>query len=381
MFALLMIAVLNVGAQTYTEVSTFSALQSALSAGNNVRLTSNITWTSEVNISNVQIILDGNGYTLNGAGGNRALYIQSSATIMMKNVTLNGFDLNAGGGAIRNYGTLVFDGCTVSNNHTDGSNQGGGAIENGSGAKLYAVNTTFSGNYSSEIGGAINNYNGKLYLGHCAFTNNYTSSSNSYWGGAIGVNGGEVRVINCTFSGNKYNTNGGTNDLGVHNTPSGGHTIAGCSGIAISCRTGSLTTYNYGTVTHDFSDLNNIQFSYTYTNTKTNVTGVALDKNLIELTVGGETETIVATVSPNDATDKTVNWTSNDPSVATVVNGVVTPVGVGSTTITATATNGTNETSDDRSASCTVNVAPAPPQVIDLSTIRSTSTLHLRECA
>ena len=266
MFALLMIAVMNVGAQTYTEVSTFSALQSALSAGNNVRLTSNITCSTQVTISSGKIILDGNGYTLSGGGANRALYINSSATIMMKNVTLNGFDLNAGGGAIRNYGTLIFDGCTISNNHTDGSNQGGGAIENGSGAKLYAVNTTFSGNYSSEIGGAINNYNGKLYLGHCAFTNNYTTKSSAYWGGAIGVNGGEVRVINCTFSGNKYNTNGGANDLGVYSTPSGGHTIAGCSGIAISCQSGSLTTYNYGTVTYDFSNLSNIIFQYTYTN-------------------------------------------------------------------------------------------------------------------
>ena len=156
MFALLMIAVMNVGAQTYTEVSTFSALQSALGSGNNVRLTSNITCTSSITLSNVQRTIEGNGYALNGAGGDRAFYINSSATIMMKNVTLNGFDLNAGGGAIRNYGTLVFDGCTVSNNHTDGSNQGGGAIENnGSSAKMYAYNTTLSRNYYSEICGAI----------------------------------------------------------------------------------------------------------------------------------------------------------------------------------------------------------------------------------
>jgi hypothetical protein len=187
----------------------------------------------------------------------------------MKDLTINAFDLNEGGGAIRNYGTLVLDGCTVSGNHTDGTNQGGGAIENGNNAKLYAKNTTFSGNYSSEIGGAINNYRGNLYLANCSFENNYTSSSSAYYGGAIGINNGntnQVRIINCSFSGNKYGTNTGASDLGIYSNPSE-YTIAGCTGITIQPKSGSMTTYTYGTATLDYSDLNDIQFSYTYTNT------------------------------------------------------------------------------------------------------------------
>ena len=256
-------------AQSYTEVSTFSALQSALSAGNNVRLTSNITCTSSITLSNVQLVIDGNGYALNGAGGDRAFYINSSVTIVMKDLTINAFDLDAGGGAIRNYGTLVLDGCTVSGNHTDGYNQGGGAIENGSNAKLYAKNTTFSGNYSSEIGGAINNYRGNLYLANCSFVNNYTTVSSAYYGGAIGINNGnnnQVRIINCSFSENKYGTNAGASDLGIYSNPSE-YTIAGCTGITIQPKSGSMTTYTYGTATLDYSDLNDIQFSYTYSDT------------------------------------------------------------------------------------------------------------------
>jgi len=173
------------------------------------------------------------------------IYVNSSAVLSMKDLTITGFDLNAGGGAFRNYGTLVFDGCTISNKHTDGSSQGGGAIENGSGAKLYASNTTFSGNYSSEIGGAINNYNGSLFLSGCSFSNNYTTASNARYGGAIGVNGGsEIRIVNCTFSGNKYNTNGGASDLGVYSNSSN-YTIAGCTGITIQSST-TITTYDYG---------------------------------------------------------------------------------------------------------------------------------------
>ena len=254
-FVLMLIAA--VGAWAQTDVSTFAQLQSALDAGNDVRLTSNISFTSAITISgSKKITINGNGKTLSGPS-TRAFTINSDNTLAIKNATLNNFDLSAGGGAIRNNGTLVLDGCTVSNNHTDGSNQGGGAIENQ--GTLYASNTTFSGNYSSEIGGAINNYMGKLYLSDCTFINNYTTSSNAKYGGAIGNNSSNtVVIVNCTFSGNKYNgSNGSASDLGVYRTPND-YTIAGCTGITITG--GTLTTYPEGSVSLDFSDLNNIKF-------------------------------------------------------------------------------------------------------------------------
>lgn len=69
------------------------------------------------------------------------------------------------------------------------------------------------------------------------------------------------------------------------------------------------------------------------------VTGVTLNKSNTELTVGN-TETLTATVLPENATNKAVTWSSSDPSVATVANGVVTAMAVGTTTITATAADG-----------------------------------------
>ena len=79
------------------------------------------------------------------------------------------------------------------------------------------------------------------------------------------------------------------------------------------------------------------------------VTDVELDIAQKALNVG-DTFTLTATVKPNDATDKSVTWSSSDTSVATVdENGVVTAVSEGTATITATASNGVE-------ASCTVTV-------------------------
>ncbi|MGN1060225.1 MAG: Ig domain-containing protein, partial [Candidatus Coproplasma sp.] len=86
------------------------------------------------------------------------------------------------------------------------------------------------------------------------------------------------------------------------------------------------------------------------------VTAVTLDKDTVNLQLEAKTtETLTAIVSPDNATNKTVTWTTSAESVATVSDGVVTAVGVGSATITATA--------GSKSANCTVVVSPAPTTV------------------
>lgn len=69
------------------------------------------------------------------------------------------------------------------------------------------------------------------------------------------------------------------------------------------------------------------------------VTGVSLDKETASINVG-ETETLTATVTPQNATNKSVNWSSSNTSVATVLNGVVTAVAEGTATITVTTVDG-----------------------------------------
>ncbi|WP_288237428.1 Ig-like domain-containing protein [uncultured Alistipes sp.] len=76
------------------------------------------------------------------------------------------------------------------------------------------------------------------------------------------------------------------------------------------------------------------------------VGGITLDKTQLTLKLR-QSETLTATVTPEDAADKTVTWESSDPKIATVDDsGKVTTMAVGSATITARA--------GEKSATCVV---------------------------
>lgn len=62
-------------------------------------------------------------------------------------------------------------------------------------------------------------------------------------------------------------------------------------------------------------------------------TGVALSQPAIAFTEVGATEQLIATKTPIDTTDELI-WTSSNPDVATVEDGLVTCIGVGTATIT-----------------------------------------------
>ena len=98
------------------------------------------------------------------------------------------------------------------------------------------------------------------------------------------------------------------------------------------------------------------------------VTGVSVSPTALSLTVG-DTSTLTATVSPGDATNKNVTWSSNNTSVATVSGGTVTAVAAGSATITVTTEDG------DKTATCSVTVNNATVAVTGVSLNKQSTSI------
>lgn len=92
---------------------------------------------------------------------------------------------------------------------------------------------------------------------------------------------------------------------------------------------------------------------------KSSVVVSSISLNTSELSLlEGTSETLTATVKPDNVADKTVSWTTSDQHIATVDGGRVTAVKAGTATITASC--------GDKSASCAVTVKSPFPDAVDM---------------
>ena len=103
------------------------------------------------------------------------------------------------------------------------------------------------------------------------------------------------------------------------------------------------------------------------------VTGISLNKSSLTLAVG-DSEKLTYTITPANATNKQVSWSSDKPNFATVSNGTVTAVAVGTATIKVTTADG------NFTDSATVTVVPVVPVGgITLNKSSLTLTIHSSE--
>ncbi|MFA6675405.1 MAG: Ig-like domain-containing protein, partial [Bacilli bacterium] len=86
----------------------------------------------------------------------------------------------------------------------------------------------------------------------------------------------------------------------------------------------------------------------------TPVTSVSLNESSVNLNVN-DTVTLVATVSPDEASNKNISWSSSNEEVATVTGGVVTAIAAGNATITVTTSDGSF------TATCSIVVSLVTP--------------------
>lgn len=92
------------------------------------------------------------------------------------------------------------------------------------------------------------------------------------------------------------------------------------------------------------------------------VENVVLNQNNVTLNIG-ETTTLEATITPDNATNKNVTWSSENSEIATVNNGIVTAIAPGETTITVTTQDG------EKTAECIIRVIEPEPEEIHVENV------------
>ena len=141
--------------------------------------------------------------TATGGGGGIA---NSGGTVFIERSRLLRNSAGFGGGFLNASGsTTHVDRSLIAENRSERTSGGGGGGENQ--GSLFINNTTFSNNQSTEIGGGINNFNGTIIALNSTFSGNVGYGS-TIAGGAIGVNGGTVRLANNLFAYNYVRTGG-----------------------------------------------------------------------------------------------------------------------------------------------------------------------------
>ena len=134
------------------------------------------------------------------------------------------------------------------------------------------------------------------------------------------------------------------------------------SSVASVSENGEIQALKAGTATITVSSANGKTATCVVTVAKKiiEVTSVSFDQTKLDMTEG-DTATLMATVNPSDATDKTLTWTSSDASVASVsANGEVKALKAGSATIIVSTANG-------KTAMCEVTVAARIIEVASVS--------------
>lgn len=118
-----------------------------------------------------------------------------------------------------------------------------------------------------------------------------------------------------------------------------------------------------------------MDFYYTITvkSSTVSVTSVSLNQSSISLKEGN-TYQLYASVYPTNATNKNVNWSSSNNSVATVSNGLVSAKSAGTATITCRAADGSG-----KYATCKVSVESATVYVSDIVLNKTSATLNVGE--
>ena len=114
----------------------------------------------------------------------------------------------------------------------------------------------------------------------------------------------------------------------------------------------------------------NVFGSCSVTVSEIEVESISLDKQTLKVGPGKTSEALKVTFKPANATNKTITWSSNATSIATVADGKVTGIKEGTATITATSANGKTATCSVTVAEVGMTISEAKAAVTSYSTLK-----------
>ena len=198
-----------------------------------ITLSQDITLRDELPAITSEITIEGGGYTISGDNRYRIFYNGGALTINDLTMTKGQVENKGGaivnwkgtlaisgsrfirnsaeqGGAVYNAGELSISGSSLNHNsalnhHPTRRPETGGAVFNADGGELSIINSSFSGNRADAYGGAIHN-GGELSIINSSFTGN---SANWEGGAVFNADGGELRIATSSFTDNWAQYRGG----------------------------------------------------------------------------------------------------------------------------------------------------------------------------
>ena len=375
--------VLKKGNDVWTKGTVNRADGGAVSHEGYVLTTGNYYLEKDLTLNGAAILIDGdvklclNGHTIDRANGNAALdnviwvLGKNNAHLTLTDCVGGGTIKGGGNGGVDIFGFCTLDmfGGTITGNTNSGVNVGQFGKFNMYGGKI-------TGN-SAGYGGGVYTY-GKFTMSGGSITKNTATEK----GGGVLVGGGTFTVsgnVNITDNtvnnerNNVYLSKANKTVIGVAGAlsgkigvtpekwPDGNDQVAIASGVSAATggthydmKSTDMNCFQSDNGEYQISLANNMALlakKGTVTPGNIPVSGVALNKTSTSISVGNS-EKLIATVEPSNATDKRVTWASSNENVATVdANGTVTAVKAGTAAITATAADGSG-----KYATCTVTV-------------------------
>ncbi len=318
---------------------TISGLWSNLRENTNVGLFSELGENSTVKSLNVVVTDNGLAGKQNTgviAGTNRGRITQCA-------VSGGGVDCSGDAGAVAGTSYGVIDNCSA-NNDVKSHNYGFGTTAAGIVGRNFGIvkNSLASGNIKGDKAAGIAGINSSsdAQILNCVVLNSDISGFSSALRIVSGLSdGASVPSMNNYASESVHISLNGINQ-NISEDPVNGKTLT-----ASECKDRSI----YESMGWDFNEIWGIDNGYSYPYLQYNKIPVtALTLNILNReAVIGDTFTINAEILPENATNKTIDWSSSNENIASVdSNGNVTILNVGNCVITASSTDGSDISSE-----------------------------------